>query len=82
MPVVVEHVGVGFANGVRHDPVAHEAAVHEEELGIAIGAREAGGSDEALERDAIGGGIDLQAAAAKSSPAMRAARARTGSGGR
>ena len=49
MPVVVQHVGVGLADGVRDDLVAHEAAVHEEVLRVARGAREARRRDEARE---------------------------------
>ena len=41
LAIAVQHVGVGLAHRVRDDPVAHEAAVDEEVLRVARGAREA-----------------------------------------
>ncbi len=58
MPVVVQHVGVGLADGMRDHLVAHEAAVDEEILRIARRAREAGRRHESGEADGRARGVD------------------------
>ena len=84
MAVVVQHVRVGLADRVRDDLVAHEAAVHEEVLRVARGAREAGRRRRGRARRSARalGRAPRPRAAAKSSPMMRAARSRRPSGGR
>ena len=49
MAIVVEDIGVRLADRVRHDLVAHEAPVHEEELRVARSACEARRRDQSAQ---------------------------------
>ena len=54
----VEDVGVGFANGVGDEFVAHEAAIDVEELGVAAAARVGRQRGKAGEAEQAGFGFD------------------------
>ena len=58
MALLVQDVRIGLAHGVRQYLVAHEAAVDEEILGVAAGARVGGQGGVAAEAQAAGGGLD------------------------
>ena len=58
MAVVVQHVTIGFADGMREQLVAHEAAVDEQVLGIAPGPRAGRQARQAIQTQISGGFVE------------------------
>ena len=58
MTSVEHHIPVGLSHRVARQPVLHGAAVHEEELGVRLGARVAGQADPAGQTQVAVAGVD------------------------